>query len=146
MSPELRGSRSTSGPRRPPHTAYERTPGDAAAPLETPYVRRQPEKTLLYQFIAKELAAFLAAAREQSDYGQGIPGFIQRELLAYLDRGILARGFARVPAETLLVWAARIPEVARAAVERYAAARHGGEDATALTGELEEATRRVRSG
>src|SRR6266568_3230842 len=39
---------------------------------------------------------FLAAARERSAHGRGLPAFVERELRAYLDCGILARGFARV--------------------------------------------------
>src|SRR5438093_4463264 len=77
-------------------TVYEAAPGTAAAPLPRTYRRREPEKTVLYQFIARELPAFAAAVREQGDYGRGLPGFIEKELLGYLDCGILAHGFARV--------------------------------------------------
>ena len=38
---------------------------------------------------------FLASARERSAHGRGLPAFVERELRAYLDCGILARGFAR---------------------------------------------------
>ena len=83
-------------PSQPPCTLYERAPGDASAPLGTQYRRREPEKTLLYRVVARELPSFAQSVREHSDYGQGLPGFVDKELSGYLDCGILARGFARV--------------------------------------------------
>jgi hypothetical protein len=57
------------------------------------YERHQPEKTLLYVVVRDTLEGFLANAR-----GQGAPvaRFVERELRAYLDCGILARGFLRL--------------------------------------------------
>lgn len=43
-------------------------------------------------------ATFLARADERE--GTGLPGFVRRELYAYLDCGILANGFARVHCST----------------------------------------------
>jgi len=77
-----------------PHV-WERHPGGACAPLGR-YRRREPEKTLLHQVVREELETFLARAREHSAHGRGLPAFVERELRAYLDCGILARGFARV--------------------------------------------------
>jgi hypothetical protein len=74
---------------------WERHAGAAHAPLGG-YRRREPEKTLLHQVVCEELESFLAAARERSEHGRGLPAFVERELRAYLDCGILARGFARV--------------------------------------------------
>ncbi|HYS79364.1 MAG TPA: transposase zinc-binding domain-containing protein [Anaeromyxobacteraceae bacterium] len=77
-----------------PHV-WERHPGGACAPLGR-YRRREPEKTLLHQVVREELETFLARAREHSAHGRGLPAFVERELCAYLDCGILARGFARL--------------------------------------------------
>jgi len=74
---------------------WERHAGDAGAPLAR-YRRREPEKTLLHEVVRAELETFLADARERSDQGRGLPAFVERELRAYLDCGILARAFARV--------------------------------------------------
>jgi len=67
----------------------------ARAPLGG-YHRREPERTLLHQVVRDRLEPFLASARERSAHGHGLPAFVERELRAYLDCGILARGFARV--------------------------------------------------
>jgi hypothetical protein len=74
---------------------WEHRSGDACAPL-TRYRRREPEKTVLHEVVRDGLETFLAAARERSEHGRGLPAFVERELRAYLDCGLLARGFARV--------------------------------------------------
>jgi hypothetical protein len=74
---------------------WERRAGDACAPLAH-YRRREPERTLLHEVVRAELETFLAAARERSEHGRGLPAFVERELRAYVDCGVLARGFARV--------------------------------------------------
>jgi hypothetical protein len=61
-----------------------------------PYRRREPERTLLHRVMRERLEPFLQAARDRSVHGRGLPAFVERELRAYLDCGILARGFARV--------------------------------------------------
>jgi len=43
----------------------------------------------------ERLQPFLAAARDRSATGRGLPAHLERDLCAYLDCGILARGFAR---------------------------------------------------
>jgi hypothetical protein len=57
-------------------------------------VRREPERGALYRVLLAQLQTFLARADEHG--GFGLPGFVRRELYAYLDCGILANGFARV--------------------------------------------------
>ena len=42
------------------------------------------------------LESFLAQARERSSHGRGLPAFVERDLRAYTECGILARGFGRV--------------------------------------------------
>jgi hypothetical protein len=80
-----------------PPCRYERTPGAASLPLSG-YRRHEPERTVLYQVVQEHLNTFLAEMRAKND-GIGLPAFVEKELLAYLDCGILARGFARVRCE-----------------------------------------------
>jgi hypothetical protein len=80
--------------RRPAPTNWERHGGAASASLR--YRRREPEKTLLHTVVREHLESFLAQARERSSHGRGLPAFVERELRAYTDCGLLARGFARV--------------------------------------------------
>ncbi len=56
--------------------------------------RREPKTSALYGVLQEHLATFLAEPTEES--GPGLPVFVRRELHRYLDRGILAHGFARV--------------------------------------------------
>jgi hypothetical protein len=55
--------------------------------------RREPEKALLHEVICEQLEPFLARAR-----GQGAPvaRFVEREIRAYLECGVLAHGFLRI--------------------------------------------------
>jgi hypothetical protein len=64
------------------------------APRPTGYRRREPEATALHRALSQHLRTFLAES-ELADHA-GLPGFVRRELLAFLDCGVLARGFARV--------------------------------------------------
>ena len=64
-----------------------RTPRDMPDALD--YQRREPENTVLYRVVQQNLEPFLASARDQ---GRVVPRFVERELRAYLDCGILARG------------------------------------------------------
>ena len=82
-------------PRYEPVESWERRPGAATAPLGG-YRRREPEKTLLHQVVRGRLEPFLASVREQSATGRGLPSHVERDLRAYLDCGILGRGFARI--------------------------------------------------
>ena len=74
---------------------WERHAGAACAPLSE-YRRREPEKTRLHEVVRDRLESFLEAARARSASGRGLPAFVERDFRAYLDCGILARGFARV--------------------------------------------------
>ena len=62
-------------------------------PAQAPYAPRQPEATLLHQVIRENLETFLARAGAQ---GHTVPRFVEREFRAYLDCGVLARGFLRL--------------------------------------------------
>ncbi|MGK5088742.1 transposase [Bdellovibrionota bacterium FG-2] len=57
-------------------------------------IRRQPEKTLLYQTVQTHYLAFRARYEELT--GGHLPRHVEREFEGYLDCGILARGFVRV--------------------------------------------------
>jgi hypothetical protein len=78
-----------------PVETWERRPGASLAPLPR-YRRREPEKTLLHAVVRTRLEPFLAAARDRSATGRGLPAHVEHDLRAYLDCGILARGFARI--------------------------------------------------
>jgi hypothetical protein len=60
---------------------------------QSSYERHQPEKTLLYEVVRETLETFLSNASEQ---GAPVARFVEREIRAYLDCGILARGFLRL--------------------------------------------------
>jgi hypothetical protein len=57
------------------------------------YERHEPEKALLHEVVRGELESFLARAREA---GSPVARFVEREIRAYLDCGVLANGFVRV--------------------------------------------------
>ena len=57
------------------------------------YRPRRPEESVLYGVVAGHLETFLA---RQRDRGRLVPRFVERELRAFLDCGILARGFLRM--------------------------------------------------
>ena len=57
------------------------------------YVPRNPEKAVLYSVVAGHLETFLARQRERD---RVVPRFVEEELRAFLDCGVLARGFLRV--------------------------------------------------
>jgi len=57
--------------------------------------RREPEKTVLYQVLQRHLETFIARA-EADDRRSGLPRFVVAELRAFLDCGLLSKGFCRV--------------------------------------------------
>jgi len=58
-----------------------------------PYVRRQPEESVLYGVVQAELETFLARAEARE---RPVPRFVERELRGFLRCGVLAHGFVRV--------------------------------------------------
>ncbi len=60
------------------------------------YERRRPEQTLLYKVIQENLQAFLDQVHAKGDR---LPDFVKDEFLAFLDCGILAKGFLRLQCE-----------------------------------------------
>jgi len=56
-------------------------------------IRRDPERTVLHRTLRNHLQEFLQRMRESDTV---LPRFVQRELEAYLECGILAHGFVRV--------------------------------------------------
>jgi hypothetical protein len=57
------------------------------------YARRIAEDTVLYETVRCQLETFLARAQTS---GRSVPAFVERELRAVLQCGILAHGFVRV--------------------------------------------------
>ncbi len=57
------------------------------------YIPRNPEKTVPYNVVAGYLVTFLDRQQERD---RVVPRFVQQELRAFLDCGVLARGFLRV--------------------------------------------------
>ncbi len=58
------------------------------------YERRRPEDTVLYQLVQEPLETF--PAQVELETGAGLPEFVKEELDAFLDCGILPRGFLRL--------------------------------------------------
>jgi hypothetical protein len=58
-----------------------------------PYETRSPQETLLYGVVASELETFLAGQRSAE---REVPRFVEREFRAFLECGVLSRGFLRV--------------------------------------------------
>jgi hypothetical protein len=56
------------------------------------YARRTPEETPLYSVVRDELETYLALAHERE---RVVPRFVERELRAYLQCGLLCHGFVR---------------------------------------------------
>jgi hypothetical protein len=72
---------------------YELTQGAASQPLRSPYVRREPEKTVLHQVVRENLQTFLFELRED---GHGLPRYVEEEFHRFLSCGLLSAGFCRV--------------------------------------------------
>ncbi|HEX7500897.1 MAG TPA: hypothetical protein VF524_11430 [Polyangia bacterium] len=58
------------------------------------YIRREPEKTALFQVLQQHLLTFGQEWTNKSD-GRTLPSFVTDELHNFLDCGVLARGFAQ---------------------------------------------------
>ena len=56
------------------------------------YSRRRPEEGVLYQVLAEWLETFLLTI-DLDESRNPLPGFVRSEFRAYLDCGILAKGF-----------------------------------------------------
>jgi hypothetical protein len=66
---------------------------DGLGRARSTYVRRRPEDTVLHQVVRENLETFLAEARLRGG-GEGLPGFVERELREFLTCGLLTEGFA----------------------------------------------------
>ena len=75
-------------------------PADVAAraPFTADYRRREPEQSLLYQLVAAEAPGLrqALAAGDDDSAGAGVSRHVSKELAAFLDCGLLDRGFGRV--------------------------------------------------
>ena len=72
--------------------------GQVIAKKTPVYRRRTPETSALYQVLQEHLETFTARLEEREG-GANWPEFVKRELEAFLDCGILARGFCRFRCE-----------------------------------------------
>ncbi len=59
------------------------------------YNRHRPEETILYRTVQENFETF-AASLERETEGRPFPPHVYREVDAYLDCGILAKGFIRL--------------------------------------------------
>ncbi len=67
---------------------------EAGQAREAPeYALRRPETTILYRVVQHQLETWLGNARTRE---RTVPRFVERELRAFLDCGILANGFLRL--------------------------------------------------
>src|ERR1044071_9567068 len=81
------GPQISRGPRVLAGGIYERTPRRG-------YQRREPERTVLHELVARHAQTMLGELHAAD--GRGLPRHVERELAEYLRCGILAHGFARV--------------------------------------------------
>jgi hypothetical protein len=72
-------------------------PARAASPPAATYVQRRPELGTLHQVVRENLLTLYAAAEQ--GFTAPLPEFVKRELEAYLDCGLLCRGFALLQCE-----------------------------------------------
>ena len=73
-----------------------RTQAASAGPV---YSRRQPEKTALYKVLQQHLLTFEQQWTDQAS-GKTLPKFVTDELHAFMDCGVLGRGFAHLYCDT----------------------------------------------
>ena len=64
------------------------------------YERRQPENSVFYQLVLKNINTLYAEAEALSEWGYGYPKHVKREFDRYLSCGLLAAGFARIKCST----------------------------------------------
>jgi len=64
------------------------------SPAGTAYRPRQPADTLLYRVVQNHLETFLALCRKESE-AERMSAHAEHDLRRFLERGILANGFAR---------------------------------------------------
>ena len=95
MDPSLSDSVSTVSKRTP--FAYDafvaKSKGFCVCESSTEYRPRNPEDNPLYGVVSRHLETYLARQRERE---RPVPRFVERELRAFLDCGVPARGFLRV--------------------------------------------------
>jgi hypothetical protein len=67
--------------------------------VHAPYVRHEPEKTVLYRAIQESFETFVKLGTKTSEDGSALPRHVFEEVYAYLRCGILAHGFTRFRCE-----------------------------------------------
>ena len=66
---------------------------DAVSTSSATYQRHTPEQDLLHQILSEHLETFLQECRTEA---HGLPAYVERDLRAYLECGVLAYGFVRL--------------------------------------------------
>ena len=97
QAPPTRGSFPKAGTRkrsRPKMRTTARACQPAPHDAQTPYERRRPEETTLYQVVQDHVETFFAQVEQET--GTGLPQFVKDEFEAFLECGILAHGFLRL--------------------------------------------------
>ena len=64
------------------------------------YCRRDPEKTVLYDVVRRNLKTFLAVTDARGG-GRGLPKYVRQAFDRYLDCGILQKGFVKITLDPL---------------------------------------------
>ena len=73
-------------------SATDRSGKNGCSGTSTPvYRRHEADKTVLHQIVSEQLETFLSEVRNH--YDKPLPAYIEKELRAFIDCGILARGF-----------------------------------------------------
>ena len=65
-------------------------------PLPEGYRPRVAHETLYYRLIRENYRTFLATAESRDPDGKGLPRHVKRAFEAFLDCGVLTKGFARL--------------------------------------------------
>ena len=90
------------------------------------YRPRKPEESVLYRVVAENIESFLARQQER---GWVVPRFVERELRAFLDPGVLAQGsfgFTAISAVWTASFRIRVSIEAFARRRRPTHGRYGG--------------------
>ena len=82
-------------PERKPFGSVSRTSLCSSPAIDNTdsYRPRNPQESVLYHTVARNLETFLARQQER---GRNVPQFVERELRAFLECGVLACGFLRL--------------------------------------------------
>ena len=78
-------------------TSVAKCKGFCICEVSAEYLPRNPEDNPLYGVVSRHLETYLS---KQSEHERPVPRFVERELRAFLECGVLANGFLRVHCDT----------------------------------------------